>query len=154
DVHRIREENATIGKKIVVTAKGDSKYRVGQLVERAVVMAKNRDMRRSKKKVIEFRDAVPATSEDVLLGITSAALSTDSFISAASFQETTKVLTDASIEGKLDKLIGLKENVIIGQLIPAGTGLKKFRDLILTEEEMLDKTEETESEVSRQKVAS
>jgi DNA-directed RNA polymerase subunit beta' len=154
DVHRIREENATIGKKVVVTAKGDSKYRIGQLVERAVVMAKNRDMRRSKKKVIEFRDAVPATSEDVLLGITSAALSTDSFISAASFQETTKVLTDASVEGKLDKLIGLKENVIIGQLIPAGTGLKKFRDLILTEEEMLDKAEEAESEVSRQKVAS
>ncbi len=154
DVHRIREENAAIGKKVVVTAKGDSKYRVGQIVERAVVMAKNRDLRRSKKKVIEFRDAVPATSEDVLLGITSAALSTDSFISAASFQETTKVLTDASIEGKLDDLIGLKENVIIGQLIPAGTGLKKFHDLILTEEEMLDKRVEAEEAVSRQKVAS
>ncbi len=154
DVHRIREENASIGKRVVVTTKGDSKYRIGQIVERALVMAKNRDLRRSKKKVIEFRDAVPATSEDVLLGITSAALSTDSFISAASFQETTKVLTDASVEGKLDNLVGLKENVIIGQLIPAGTGLKKFRDLILTEEEMLDKAEETEEGVSRQKVAS
>ena len=154
DVHRIREENAAISKKIVVTVKGDSKHRVGQIVERAPVMAKNRDLRRAKKKIIEFRDAVPATAEDVLLGITSAALSTESFISAASFQETTKVLTDASIEGKLDKLIGLKENVIIGQLIPAGTGLKKFRDLILTEEEMLEKPEEAEEEeVSRQKVA-
>ncbi len=154
DVHRIREENASIGKKIVVTGKGDSKYRVGQLVERALVMAKNRDLRRSKKKPIEFRDATPATAEDVLLGITSAALSTDSFISAASFQETTKVLTDASVEGKLDNLIGLKENVIIGQLIPAGTGLKKFRDLILTEEEMLEKEAEEAEEVPHQKVAS
>jgi len=155
DVHRIREENASISKKIVVTAKGDSKYRIGQIMERAVVMSKNRDLRRAKKKVAEFRDAVPATSEDVLLGITSAALSTDSFISAASFQETTKVLTDASVEGKLDKLIGLKENVIIGQRIPAGTGLKKFRNLILTEEEMLEKEAETEEEeVSSQKVAS
>ncbi len=154
DVHRIREENGSIGKKIVVTAKGDSKYRVGQIVERALIMAKNRDLRRSKKKAIEFRDAMPATAEDVLLGITSAALSTDSFISAASFQETTKVLTDASIEGKLDDLIGLKENVIIGQLIPAGTGLKKYRDLILTEEEMLDKAAEAPEEVPSQKVAS
>ncbi len=154
DVHRIREENASISKKVVVTGKGDSKYRVGQLVERAIVMAKNRDLRRAKKKIAEFRDAAPATSEDVLLGITSAALSTDSFISAASFQETTKVLTDASVEGKLDKLVGLKENVIIGQLIPAGTGLKKFRELILTEKEMLEKPQETEEEVSSQKVAS
>ncbi len=154
DVHRIREENASISKKIVVTGKGDSKYRVGQLAERAVIMAKNRDLRRSKKKPIEYRDAMAATAEDVLLGITSAALSTDSFISAASFQETTKVLTDASVEGKLDGLIGLKENVIIGQLIPAGTGLKKFRDLILTEEEMLDKEAEEGEAVSEQKVAS
>ncbi len=153
DVHRIREENVSIGKKIVVTARGDSKYRASQLVERAVVMAKNRDLRRAKKKVIEFRDSSPATTEDVLLGITSAALSTDSFISAASFQETTKVLTDASVEGKLDKLIGLKENVIIGQLIPAGTGLKKFRDLILTEKEMVDKSEEEAEELSREKIA-
>jgi DNA-directed RNA polymerase subunit beta' len=66
----------------------------------------------------------------VLLGITTAALTTDSFISAASFQETTKVLTDAAIEGKVDNLLGLKENVIMGHLIPAGTGLKHFRDII------------------------
>ena len=153
DIHRIREENATIGKRVVATARGDSKYRIGQLVERAVVMAKNRDLRRAKKKVVEFRDASPATTEDVLLGITSAALSTDSFISAASFQETTKVLTDASVEGKLDRLVGLKENVIIGQLIPAGTGLKKFHDLILTEKEIVEKGEEVEEETERQKVA-
>ena len=68
----------------------------------------------------------------MLLGITTAALSTDSFISAASFQETTKVLTDAAIESKVDHLLGLKENVIMGHLIPAGTGLKKFRDIIVS----------------------
>ncbi|MGC8594110.1 MAG: DNA-directed RNA polymerase subunit beta' [Candidatus Kryptoniota bacterium] len=153
DVHRIREENAAISRKVIITAKGDSKYRVGQLVERAQVMSKNRDLKRAKKKPIEFRDAEPAAAEDVLLGITSAALSTDSFISAASFQETTKVLTDASIEGKIDRLIGLKENVIIGQLIPAGTGLKKFRNLILTEEEMLEKSKESVSVNEQQEVA-
>ena len=70
-------------------------------------------------------------AEPILLGITQAALSTDSFISAASFQETTKVLTDAAIEGKVDYLLGLKENVIVGHLIPAGTGLKKFKNVIV-----------------------
>jgi DNA-directed RNA polymerase subunit beta' len=92
----------------------------------------NGELRKKGKKVIEYKDAEPATSEPVLLGITTAALSTDSFISAASFQETTKVLTDAAIEGKLDSLLGLKENVIMGHLIPAGTGLKHFRDILVT----------------------
>src|SRR3990172_9522609 len=92
----------------------------------------NGDLRKRAKKVVEYRDAEAATSEPVLLGITSAALSTDSFISAASFQETTKVLTDAAIEGKVDYLLGLKENVIMGHLIPAGTGIKEFRDIIVT----------------------
>jgi DNA-directed RNA polymerase subunit beta' len=71
----------------------------------------------------------PATAEAVILGITKASLATDSFLSAASFQETTKVLTDASLEGKIDRLLGLKENVIIGKLIPAATGLKRYRSL-------------------------
>jgi len=86
-------------------------------------------------KIIEFREAEPATFEYILLGITSASLSTESFISAASFQETTKVLTDAAIESKVDNLLGLKENVIMGHLIPAATGLKKFRNIIVTTEE-------------------
>jgi DNA-directed RNA polymerase subunit beta' len=77
------------------------------------------------------RDSEPATSEPILLGITQASLTTDSWISAASFQETTKVLTDAAIEGKMDHLLGLKENVIMGHLIPAGTGQKKYRDLFV-----------------------
>jgi len=77
------------------------------------------------------RDAQPAVAEPVLLGITQAALATDSFVSAASFQETTKVLTEASIAAKQDPLFGLKENVIVGHLIPAGTGQRQFKDLIV-----------------------
>ena len=103
-----------------------------QLIAKKKVREINSDLRKKTKKVVEFRDAEPATNEPVLLGITQAALSTDSFISAASFQETTKVLTDAAIEGKVDHLLGLKENVIMGHLIPAGTGLKKFRNIIVT----------------------
>ncbi len=97
--------------------------------------------------MIVGKDAEPATFEHVLLGITQAALSTESFISAASFQETTKVLANAAIEAKTDHLLGLKENVIMGHLIPAGTGLKKFIDLILETEEPV-----TESETDDHKV--
>jgi DNA-directed RNA polymerase subunit beta' len=100
----------------------------------------NTDLRKKTKKIVELRDADPATAEPILLGITQAALSTESFISAASFQETTKVLTDAAIEGKVDHLLGLKENVIMGHLIPAGTGLKKFRNIIVTPEEEISQS--------------
>ena len=114
----------------------------------------NGDLRKKAKKVVEYRDALPATSEPVLLGITTAALSTESFISAASFQETTKVLTDAAIESKVDHLLGLKENVIMGHLIPAGTGLKHFRDVVVsetTEEEVAAESESADPEESRKK---
>jgi DNA-directed RNA polymerase subunit beta' len=114
----------------------------------------NGDLRKKGKKVAEYRDAEAATSEPVLLGITSAALSTDSFISAASFQETTKVLTDAAIEGKVDNLLGLKENVIMGHLIPAGTGLKHFRDITVTGEEVPEAEGEVEGVEARERVAS
>lgn len=86
-----------------------------------------------------------ATSRPVLLGITSAALQTESFISAASFQETTKVLTDAAVEGKTDHLMGLKENVIVGKLIPAGTGLKRYRNIRLTTEPLVRVEEDVPS---------
>ena len=82
------------------------------------------------------RDAEPATFEHILLGITQAALSTESFISAASFQETTKVLANAATEAKVDHLLGLKENVVMGHLIPAGTGLKKYKEILLAAEEV------------------
>jgi DNA-directed RNA polymerase subunit beta' len=81
--------------------------------------------------LVEARDAVPATSNSVLQGITRASLQTDSFISAASFQETTKVLNEAAVNGKQDTLEGLKENVIVGHLIPAGTGLRDYQDLVV-----------------------
>jgi DNA-directed RNA polymerase subunit beta' len=91
----------------------------------------NAELKKKSKELIEFRDANPAIANPILLGITQTSLTTDSFISAASFQETTKVLTDAAIEGKVDHLNGLKENVIVGQLIPAGTGLKVYKDLLV-----------------------
>ncbi len=132
DKLRFEEENESLADKVYVVNKGDSKYKNGQIASKKKVREANIDLRKRAKKVVEFRDALPATSEPVLLGITSAALSTDSFISAASFQETTKVLTDAAIEGKVDNLLGLKENVIMGHLVPAGTGLKHFRNLMVT----------------------
>jgi len=131
DKLRFEEENEGLRDKVVVINKGDSKFKVGQILSKKKVRESNGELRKKSKKVCEYRDAEPATSEPILLGITSAALSTDSFISAASFQETTKVLTDAAIEGKLDNLLGLKENVIMGHLIPAGTGLKHFRDIVV-----------------------
>jgi DNA-directed RNA polymerase subunit beta' len=126
------EENESLRDKVFVKDKGDSsKVKNGQLITLKKFRELNLDLKKRSKKVIEKREPDPATSEPVLLGITSSALSTDSFISAASFQETTKVLTDAAIEGKVDYLLGLKENVIMGHLIPAGTGLKKFGDLVV-----------------------
>src|SRR5262249_23478017 len=115
----------------VVLSKGDSKFKNGQIMAKKKIREANLDLKKKTKKVVEFRDSEPATAEPILLGITQAALSTESFISAASFQETTKGLTDAASEGKVDHLIGLKENVIMGHLIPAGTGLKKFKNLIV-----------------------
>ena len=121
---------------MVVVNKGDSKLKIGSLTTKKAVREINADLRKKSKKVVEVRDAEPATSEPILLGITQASLTTDSWISAASFQETTKVLTDAAIEGKLDNLLGLKENVIMGHLIPAGTGQKKYRDLFVESPEV------------------
>ncbi|MBI3364492.1 MAG: DNA-directed RNA polymerase subunit beta', partial [Ignavibacteriae bacterium] len=132
DIQMISEENDQLKEVVLVTNKGDSKLKNNQLIAKKKVREVNADLRKKGKKVVEFRDAEPATNEPILLGITQAALSTDSFISAASFQETTKVLTDAAIEGKVDHLLGLKENVIMGHLIPAGTGLKKFKNIIVT----------------------
>jgi DNA-directed RNA polymerase subunit beta' len=138
------EENESLREKVFVKDKGDSsKVKNGQLITLKKFRELNVDLKKRSKKVVEKREADPATSEPVLLGITSAALSTDSFISAASFQETTKVLTDAAIEGKVDFLLGLKENVIMGHLIPAGTGLKKFGDLVVPPSSVRMPVEET-----------
>jgi DNA-directed RNA polymerase subunit beta' len=106
-------------KKVRVESPGDTELLPGQLVDRVVLERENARVKKEKKE--------QATHEPLILGITKASLATESFLSAASFQETTKVLTDASIEGKVDQLLGLKENVIIGKLIPAATGLKRYR---------------------------
>jgi DNA-directed RNA polymerase subunit beta' len=92
----------------------------------------NKDLKESGKKLVKASNPKPVTYSPLLLGITRASLNTESFISAASFQETTRVLTDAAVEGKTDYLKGLKENVIIGRLIPAGTGAMQNRDLVVT----------------------
>jgi DNA-directed RNA polymerase subunit beta' len=131
DKIRFEEENMSMQGMVFVEDKGDTKLKRDILIEKKKIKEMNIETKKKGKKPAEFRDADPAMSEPVLLGITSASLSTDSWISAASFQETTKVLTDAAIEGKVDHLLGLKENVIMGHLIPAGTGLKKFRDVLV-----------------------
>ncbi len=132
DKIKFEEENRNLNGMVFIENKGDSKLKNNILAEKLKVKGMNGDLKKREKKQVEFRDAEPALSEPVLLGITSASLSTESFISAASFQETTKVLTDAAIESKVDHLLGLKENVIMGHLIPAGTGLKKFRSVIVS----------------------
>lgn len=143
------EENERLHSCYYVVDPGNSKYKVGQLVLKNKLREVNADLAKKGKKQAEFRDADTATFEHVLLGITQAALSTDSFISAASFQETTKVLTNATIEAKTDTLVGLKENVVMGHLIPAGTGLKKYRNILVGDEETAEKKpeEQVKSEV-------
>ena len=130
------EENDRIYDKKVVTEPGDSaKLKAGQIVTLRELREENSILRRADKKVVEVRDAKPATARPVLLGITKASLGVQSWISAASFQETTKVLSQAAIQGKVDLMLGLKENVITGHLIPAGTGQKEFEKLIVGSKE-------------------
>ncbi|NBX11173.1 MAG: DNA-directed RNA polymerase subunit beta' [Chitinophagaceae bacterium] len=140
------EENDYIFDKKVVTEPGDStKLRAGQIVNLRELREENSILRRSDKKVVEYRDAKPATSSPTLLGITKASLGVQSWISAASFQETTKVLSSAAINGKTDEMLGLKENVITGHPIPAGTGLREFDRMIVgskEEYELLQTTRE------------
>jgi DNA-directed RNA polymerase subunit beta' len=130
----IQENEKAMGMSFIED-KGDSRYKDEQLIPKSKLREINTDLKKKSKKIIVPRDAYPATFEHVLLGITQAALTTESFISAASFQETTKVLTNATTEAKVDHLNGLKENVVMGHLIPAGTGLKKYRNIILKSEE-------------------
>jgi DNA-directed RNA polymerase subunit beta' len=107
-------------KKVTIIDPGDSNFLPGQLVDRLYYEKENNKLISNMK--------VPATAVQNLMGITKASLATDSFLSAASFQETTRVLTDAALENKIDNLVGLKENVILGKAIPAGTGMRSFRE--------------------------
>jgi DNA-directed RNA polymerase subunit beta' len=126
------EENDWIyGRKVVVDPGDSSNLKPGQIITARKLRDENSSLKRRDMKLVEARDAVPATSQQILQGITKASLQTDSFISAASFQETTKVLNEAAVAGKVDTLNGLKENVIVGHLIPAGTGLRDYDKLIV-----------------------
>ena len=130
------EENDRIWGKKVVTDAGDSEnLQKGQIVTARKLRDENSMLKRRDLRLVQVRDAVPATSTQILQGITRAALQTKSFMSAASFQETTKVLNEAAIRGKVDHLVGMKENVICGHLIPAGTGLREFEKIIVGSKE-------------------
>ncbi|MCI7090323.1 DNA-directed RNA polymerase subunit beta' [Prevotella sp. P2-180] len=130
------EENDRIWGKKVVTDAGDSEnLKPGQIVTARKLRDENSLLRRRDLRLVQVRDAVAATSTQILQGITRAALQTKSFMSAASFQETTKVLNEAAIRGKVDHLEGMKENVICGHLIPAGTGLREFEKLVVGSKE-------------------
>ena len=124
-----QEENDRIWGQLVVVDAGDStELQNGQIVTARRLRDENSQLRRRDQKLVEVRDAIPATANQILQGITRAALQTKSFMSAASFQETTKVLNESAIQGKEDYLLGLKENVICGHLIPAGTGTRGLND--------------------------
>jgi DNA-directed RNA polymerase subunit beta' len=136
DKWEFMEENDWIyDKKVVVDAGDSAELKAGQIVTARKLRDENSMLKRKDLKLVDARDAVPATSSQVLQGITRAALQIRSFMSAASFQETTKVLNEAAISGKVDKFEGLKENVICGHLIPAGTGLRDFERLIVASSE-------------------
>ncbi|MCF8258360.1 MAG: DNA-directed RNA polymerase subunit beta' [Flavobacteriales bacterium] len=137
--YEFREQNDWIYGKKYVEESGDSEsLKPGQIVSARKLRDENSMLKRKDLKPVAARDAVPATSEPVLQGITRASLQTESFISAASFQETTKVLNEAAVRGKVDELNGLKENVIVGHLIPAGTGQRSFDKLVVGSQEEFD----------------
>ena len=140
DRHEFQEVNDEIyDKKFIIEAGQSQKYSAGQLVSLRQAREENSFLKRNDKKIMEFRDAVSATSVPLLLGITKASLGTESWISAASFQETTKVLSTAAIAAKRDNLMGLKENVIVGKRIPAGTGMRQFQNILVGTKQEMDR---------------
>ena len=140
DKQEFMEENDRIwGKKVVVDSGDSQNLQPGQIVTARKLRDENSMLKRRDLKPVEVRDAIPATSTQILQGITRAALGTSSFMSAASFQETTKVLNEAAINGKVDRLEGMKENVICGHLIPAGTGQREFEKIIVGSKEEYDR---------------
>jgi len=142
------EENDRIwGKKVVIDAGDSENLQRGQIVTARKLRDENSMLKRRDMKLVQVRDAVPATSTQILQGITRAALQTKSFMSAASFQETTKVLNEAAIRGKEDHLEGMKENVIAGHLIPAGTGLREFDKIIVGSKEEYERMQANKKNV-------
>lgn len=138
DKREFMDENDSIwGKKYIIDAGDSSNYLAGQIITQRKLRDENSALKRKDLKIMTVRDAMPATSRQILQGITRAALQTSSFMSAASFQETTKVLNEAAINGKSDTLEGMKENVICGHLIPAGTGLREYQKLVVANKDEL-----------------
>ncbi len=128
---RFTDENDFLKNCVVVIDKAESKMKHGQIIERKKLKEVNAELKKKEKEGAKSRGAEPAIAEPLLLGITQASLTTESWLSAASFQETTRVLADASAAAKTDRLMGLKENIILGQLIPAGTGLRAYQDMLV-----------------------
>ncbi len=134
----IRENDEIFGKKVVEEAGESENLKAGQIITARELRDENSILRREDKELVVARDAVAATATPILQGITRASLQTKSFISAASFQETTKVLNEAAVSGKVDTLEGLKENVIVGHKIPAGTGMRDYENIIVGSKEEYD----------------
>jgi DNA-directed RNA polymerase subunit beta' len=147
-----REENDIIlDKKVVMEAGDSSTLKPGMIITSRRLRDENSSLKRKDLKIVQVRDAQAAVSQPTLQGITASSLGTESFISAASFQETTKVLSEAAIRGKRDELLGLKENVIVGHLIPAGTGQRRFKNMIIGSKEEYERLTGGEKEKSPRK---
>lgn len=144
----IEENDKIFGMKVVTNAGDSENLKEGQILSPRTLRDENSLLRRNDKVLAEARDAVPATAIPVLQGITRASLQTKSFISAASFQETTKVLNEAAVAGKVDTLEGLKENVIVGHKIPAGTGMRRYDSIIVGSKEELEQMNREKQEVN------
>jgi DNA-directed RNA polymerase subunit beta' len=142
DRFEVNDRNDELIGKFVVTNQGGSELKKGTILDRREVRDHNNQLIKDGKEELETREAEPAISKPILLGITRAALSTDSWLSAASFQETTKVLTQASIEAKKDFLRGLKENVVVGHKVPAGTGLRDYEDIVVGSKKDMEEGDE------------
>ncbi|MFD2824160.1 DNA-directed RNA polymerase subunit beta' [Lacinutrix iliipiscaria] len=144
----IEENDGIFGMKVIETAGDSSTLKEGQIVTARALRDENSILRREDKALVVARDARPATATPILQGITRASLQTKSFISAASFQETTKVLNEAAVNGKVDTLEGLKENVIVGHRIPAGTGMRNYENIIVGSKEEFDQMMQAKQEVN------
>ena len=144
------ENDNLYGKKVILDPGDSEELKRGQIITARKLRDENSLLKRRDKKTVEARDAVPATANPILQGITRASLQTSSWISAASFQETTKVLNEAAVNGKVDTLLGLKENVIVGHLIPAGTGLRQYEKLVVGSKEEYERLMATKEEVEEE----
>src|SRR5690606_14759696 len=144
----IEENDRIFGLNVIEDAGEPQNLNAGQIITPRMLRDENSILKRADKQLVEARDAVPAAATPILQGITRASLQTKSFISAASFQETTKVLNEAAVSGKVDGLEGLKENVIVGHRIPAGTGIRKYDSIIVGSKEELEAMNRMKQEVN------